>query len=345
MTGLNLALGVGLLVANGFFVAVEFALIASRRGALEARAEEGDRRAKRALGFASNLNLQLAGSQLGITMASLGLGAVAEPAIAGLLESGLEQLGELPEGLVNGIAFAVALTIVVFAHMVIGEMVPKNIAIAAPERTLLALSGLNRAYVGVFGPVIRVLNALANGVTRLLGVEPRDERAISHTADELARLLAESREEGILDDTAHDLMAGVLDLGGREVGEIMVPPDRVVSIRQSATVAQAEAAIVESGVTRLLVGDLARDGAIGFVHAKDLLTVPATARDRPIPLSRIRRVLECDPSWPLDTLLVRMRRARVHVAAVVDSRRRFLGLVTLEDVLESVVGDIVDETD
>ena len=345
MTGWLLLAAVGLLIANGFFVAVEFALIASRRGALEAQAEQGDRRARRALGFASDLNLQLAGSQLGITMASLGLGAVAEPSIAVLLEGLLEDVADLPEGVVEGVAFAVALTVVVFAHMVVGEMVPKNIAITAPERTLLALSGLNRAYVALFGPAIRVLNALANGATRLLGVEPRDERAIAHTADELARLLSESREDGILDDTAHDLMAGALDLGGREVGEIMVPPDRVVSIRQTATVAEAEAAIVESGVTRLLVGNLSRDGAIGFVHAKDLLTVPAAARDRPLPLSRIRRVLECDPSWPLDTLLLRMRRNRVHVAAVVDADRRFLGLVTLEDVLESVVGDIIDETD
>jgi CBS domain containing-hemolysin-like protein len=344
VTAMLLLGAVLLLVANGFFVAVEFALIASRRGALEARAAEGDRRARRALTFADDLNLQLAGSQLGITMASLGLGAVAEPALANIFEDLLDRIGDVPEGVVHGVGFAVALTIVVFLHMVVGEMIPKNIAITAPERTLLALSVPNRAYMAVFGPLIRVLNALANGATRLLGIEPRDERAIAHTADELAHLLAESRQEGILDDTAHDLMAGALDLGGRVVGEIMVPPDRVVAVPRTATVAEAEAAIVESGVTRLLVRDPAGD-VVGFVHAKDLLTIPAAARDRPVPLAAIRRVLVVLPDVNLDRALITMRRARIHAAAVVDGDRRFLGLVTLEDVLESVVGEIRDETD
>ena len=344
MTAWLLLGAVGLLVANGFFVAVEFALIASRRSALEPLAEQGDRRARRALGFATDLNLQLAGSQLGITMASLGLGAVAEPALAGLLEGVLEDVVDLPEGLVHGIGFVLALTVVVFAHMVVGEMIPKNVAITAPERTLLSLSGLNRIYMLLFGPAIRVLNALSNGTTRALGVEPRDERAIAHTADELARLLADSREEGILDDTAHDLMAGALDLGGSEVGSIMVPADRVIALARTATVAEAERAIVASGVTRLLVRDEAGE-VTGFVHAKDLLTLPAAARDRPLPMARIRRVLVLDRSLPLDTVLVTMRRSRVHMASVVDEDRRFLGLVSLEDVLESVVGDIIDETD
>jgi len=346
VTGWLLAAAVGLLVANGFFVAVEFALIASRRAALEPLAAGGDRRARRALGFADHLNLQLAGSQLGITMASLGLGAVAEPALASLIESGIELVGDVPEGFLHAIGFGLALTIVVFAHMVIGEMVPKNIAITAPERTLLGLSGLNRIYMALFGPVIRVLNALANGTMRLVGVEPEDERVTAHTADELARLLAESREGGILQDTAHDLLAGALDLGGKEVRSVMVPADRVVSVARDSTVADAEAAIVETGVTRLLVRG-AGGAIIGFVHAKDLLALPGAARHRPIPMGRIRRVLVLDTTAPLDVALVAMRRSRTHVATVVDpaAGRRFVGLATLEDVLESVVGDIRDETD
>jgi CBS domain containing-hemolysin-like protein len=346
VTGWLLAAAVALLVANGFFVAVEFALIASRRAALEPLADAGDRRARRALGFADQLNLQLAGSQLGITMASLGLGAVAEPALASIIESGIELVGDVPEGVVHAIGFGVALTIVVFAHMVVGEMVPKNIAITAPERTLLGLSGLNRIYVTLFGPVIRVLNALANGAMRLFGVEPHDERVTAHTADELARLLADSRAEGILEGTAHDLLAGALDLGGKEVASVMVPADRVVAVDRSATVAEAEAAIVDSGVTRLLV----RAGGgpiIGFVHAKDLLALPGAARDRPIPMGRIRRVLVLEATAPLDVALVTMRWSRTHVATVVDpsASRQFVGLATLEDVLESIVGDIRDETD
>jgi CBS domain containing-hemolysin-like protein len=344
VTAWFLAVAVVLLVANGFFVAVEFALIASRRAALEPLAEHGDRRARRALGFASDLNLQLAGSQLGITMASLGLGAVAEPALASVLEDALGGVVDLPDGVLHGIAFVLALTIVVFAHMVVGEMVPKNIAITAPERTLLSLSGLNRLYVALFGPIIRVLNAMSNGLTRALGVEPRDERATVHTAEELARLLAASRKEGILEDTAHDLLAGALDLGGTKVASIMVPAARVVAVDRGATVAEAEAAIVASGVTRLLVRGPAGQ-VTGFVHAKDLLTLPAAARSRPLPMSRIRRVLQLERDVGLDTALVLMRRLRTHVAAVVDAGGAFVGLATLEDVLESIVGDIVDETD
>lgn len=344
MTAWFLLASVALLVANAFFVAVEFALIASRRAALEPLAEEGDRRAARALGFAEQLNLQLAGSQLGITMASLGLGAVAEPAIASVLEGVLEDVVDLPHGAVQVIGVTVALAIVVFAHMVIGEMVPKTIAITAPERTLLALTSLNRLYVAVFGPVIRLLNALANGVMRLLGVEPRDERTTVHTAEELARMLAGSREEGILAEAAHDLLAGALDLGGTPIASITVPADEVVWLPRDATVAAAEAAIVESGVTRLLIREPG-GRVIGFVHAKDLLTLPAAARDRPVPLARIRRVLVLAEDLALDAVLVAMRRSRTHVAAVVDQTRRFVGLVTLEDVLESIVGDIVDESD
>jgi CBS domain containing-hemolysin-like protein len=344
VTVLLLLAAVGLLLANAFFVAVEFALIASRRTALEPLAEKGDRRARRALAFTSQLNLQLAGSQLGITMASLGLGAVAEPALAGLIESGIEQIGEVPEGVLHGIGFAVALSIVVFLHMVIGEMIPKNLAITAPERTLLALSGANRAYVALFRPVLRFLNLLANGATRLLGVEPRDELASVHTAEELARLLAESREGGILEDTAHDLLAGALDFGGRDLDSILVPAADVVSVPRMTTVAEAEVAVVESGNTRLLIRD-GEANPIGFVHAKDLLTVSATNRDRPLPLARIRRVLVLPHTTGLDAVLVSMRRNRTHVAVVVDEEHRFVGLATLEDVLESVVGDIVDETD
>lgn len=344
MTAWLLLVAVGLLVANAFFVAVEFALIASRRTALEPLAEHGDRRARRALGFTSDLNLQLAGSQLGITMASLGLGAVAEPAVAHLVESAVDGVVDLPSGVVHSIGFVVAVSIVVFAHMVVGEMIPKNIAISAPEKSLLLLSGLNRAYVAVFRPVLRVLNVLANAGTRALGVEPRDELAVANTAEDLARLLATSRAEGILEATAHELLAGALEFGGRDLSSILVPADQVVAVPRTATVAEAEAAVVETGVSRLLVRGF--DGeVIGFVHAKDLLTVPAEARHRPVPLARIRRVLVLDCNLALDGVLVAMRRSRTHVAAVVDADRTFLGLATLEDVLESVVGDIVDESD
>lgn len=344
MTFWLLVLTAALLLANAFYVAVEFALIASRRSALEPMAESGDRRARRALDAVGRLNFQLAGSQLGITMASLALGAVAEPTFAHLVESVLERFGDVPAGLTRGVGFVVALAIVVFLHLVIGEMVPKSIAITNPEGVLTRLSGPNRAYVTVFGPVIHLLNGLANMGMRLMGVQPGDQRVTVHTAEELARTLADSRQDGILGATVHDLLTGALEMGGRSLATITVGTSQVVSVRQDATVAAAEAMVVDHGVSRLLVLD-PTDRPVGFVHAKDLLAVPGAARHRPLPLARIRSVLVLLSDQRLDDVLVTMRRARTHVAAVVDSTGRWCGLATLEDVLESVVGDIIDESD
>jgi CBS domain containing-hemolysin-like protein len=339
-----LLLAVLLLVANGFFVAVEFALIASRRTKLETEAEAGSITARLAVNATRELSLQLAGAQLGITMASLGLGAVAEPAVAHLVEDAIEPFAELPSGVLHSVSFTVALTIVVFLHLVVGEMVPKNVALAAPEQTMRLLAVPNRIYVTLFGPVIRTLNALANAGVRVFGIEPRDELAMAHTADELSGMLAASREEGLIEELAHDLLSGALDFGERPVRSVMVPRERVVSVPRTATIEEAEALAVDSGISRLLVTGRDLDDIVGFVHVKDLLTVLAGARRRPIPVSRIRRVLIVTPERPLDEVLVAMRRGRAHVA-VVRASGRTLGVATLEDLVEHLVGDIRDESD
>ncbi len=340
-----LLLTVVLLVANGFFVAVEFAVIASRRAKLETLAAEGRLTARLALQANRALSLQLAGAQLGITMASLGLGAVAEPAIAHLLETGVEWLVDVPEGLLHTIAVVVALTLVTFLHMVVGEMVPKNIAIAAPERALVTLAVPNYIYMTAFRPIIVALNAISNAVVRLFGIEPRDELAAAHTLGDIAVMLAVSREEGVIEDLAHDLLSGAIDFGEKPVASVMTSRDRVVYVRRDATVAEAERIAVESGLSRLpVVGD-SLDSVIGFVHAKDLLLLGPDAQDRPVPQSRIRPMLVVPAARALDDVLVAMRRARTHVGLVVDGSGRTLGFVTLEDVLEHLVGDIRDESD
>jgi CBS domain containing-hemolysin-like protein len=319
--------------------------MASRRTALEAMAEQGSARARVALASMRHLNLQLAGAQLGITMASLLLGYVAEPAVSSLIEDGIEVFGEVPSGLLHTIGFVVALTIVSFLHMVIGEMVPKNIAIAEPERTLLALAVPNRIYVVVFGPLLKLLNGLSNAGVRLFGVEPRDELATSASAQELWAMLGESRAEGLMDDVAHQLLTGSLRLRAREVTTVMVPREHLVWLHRAATPADAEEASVRSGHSRLLVAGDGVDDILGFLHVKDLLTIPADARGRPIPLRLVRRMVVLGPGTLLDDALLAMQRARLHLGVVVDETGATLGLVTLEDVIEALVGDIRDESD
>ena len=335
-----------LLAANAFFVAVEFALVASRRTKLESMADDGHAGARRALGSIRDLSLQLTGAQLGITIASLLLGFVAEPTIAHGLESLLHDVVELPESVTTTIGFVVALSIVVFFHMVLGEMVPKNIAIAGPEKTLLALDLPNRAYLWLFRPVLFVLNKLANGAVRLLGVEPADEVSDVHTSDELAEMISASREEGLIADVQDQLLRGALAIGEAPVGTLMVPRDRIGFVERSATATEAEAAVVRTGHSRLLVvGDGGLDDVLGFIHAKDLLTIPEAVRDRALPLGRIRRIPIVRSNVVVDDALYALQRARVHLAVVADDAGRTVGLVSLEDMLEELVGDIIDESD
>jgi CBS domain containing-hemolysin-like protein len=339
-----LLLAVLLLILNGVFVANEFSLVASRPTRLETLAKQGDTRARFALQSARDLPLQLASSQLGITMCSLGLGAVAEPSVVQAIEHLLSPFS-VPDGVSQVLGVVVGLGIVVFLHMVFGEVVPRYLALADPERMLLRLSIFNRVYVTLFRPIIRVVQALGNAGTRALGVEPREELISAHTSEEIGRMLAASHEEGLIEETAHDLLSGALDFGERPVRGVMLPPDEITWVTRRTSVAEAEEQVVASGHSRLLVTGRDLDDIVGFVHAKDLLTVPPEARDRPLPLARIRRVLVLPADQPLDEVLVAMRRSRTHLGVVVDDQRHVQGLATLEDVLEVLVGEIRDESD
>ncbi|MGH2735165.1 MAG: CNNM domain-containing protein [Actinomycetota bacterium] len=207
MNWVSLLVSLVLLIANGFFVGAEFALTAARRTKLEQLHQEGNRRAKVALRSIRELSLMLAGAQLGITMASLGLGYIAEPAVAHGIEGLLDGFIELPSGASHTIALVVALSIVVFFHMVVGEMAPKNIAIAEPERSALWLAVPFRLYVLAFRPFIHALNAMANGTLRLLRVEPVDELTNIHTTEELGALVQASARGGMIGGFERRLLA------------------------------------------------------------------------------------------------------------------------------------------
>jgi CBS domain containing-hemolysin-like protein len=339
------ALTIVLVVINGFFVALEFALVGSRRAKLESMASDGNRRARTALAASSDLTMQMAGAQLGVTMASLGIGSVGEPAVAHLIESVVGELVDIPDGALRAIGLIFGLGIVVFLHMVIGEVVPKNLALAGPERALSWLAPLSRGYLKLFRPVALLLQAMANAGVRLFHVVPRDELTSAHTAEELTVMLAESHEGGYIEEFAHDLMAGVLDFGDRTVASVMVERDDIVTVNRSATVAEVEAVVVRTGHSRLPVTDGNVDHVLGFVHSKDLLSLAPADYARALPLRLVRRMLVVPRDRALDDLLLSMRRARIHFAVVVESDRTTAGVVTLEDLLEELVGEIVDESD
>jgi CBS domain containing-hemolysin-like protein len=338
-----LVFSVLILAVNGMFVAAEFSFIAAGKARMELLAED-DARARAAVRSMRELSFLLSACQLGITVASLLLGYLAEPALARLFEGPLHDLG-LPSATAHTVAFVVALTIVVFLHMVVGEMVPKNIAIAEPERTSLWLALPMAAFTTVFRPVVRLLNVLANGGLRLLRVEPVDELSEARTGEEITAMLAASRREGLLAEAEHRLMAGALGLPVRDVATVGVSRDRIVAVPAGATAEQVERVALESGHSRIVVFGSDLDEVLGFVHAKDLLGIADDARRRPLRPGLVRRMLVVPGDRKLVDLLLAMRRARVHVALVHDRDGRTTGIATLEDVLEALVGDIRDEHD
>ncbi len=342
---LPLVIAILLLLANGFFVGAEFGLIAARRSKIEQLAEGGDRKAKLALRSVRELSFMLAGAQLGITMASLGLGAIAEPAVARLIEAGLHNAVELPPDVLHTVSFVIALTIVVFLHMVVGEIAPKNIAIAKPEGTALWVAAPFRLYTSLFRPFIHLLNAVSNAGVRLVGVEPKDEARSVHTSDEIGLMIAESHRGGAIDKFEHRLLEGAIQFSERDAASVMVPRTDLVAVPLDVTHEELERVIVESGHSRIPVYAEDLDHVVGFFHAKDLLKVRNDEWDRPLARRLIRQMLVVPESRQLHPLLLDMRRQRRHFALVIEEHGGTAGIVTLEDLLEELVGEIQDEYD
>lgn len=340
-TGWSLTTAALLIILNGFFVAYEFAMIAAKKSAFEAAAEEGRRISRAAIDAMSDLSMQLAGAQLGITIATLGLGYVGEPVLAGVFEDLLGQ--QLSEEVTTIASFVVALFIVSFLHLVFGEMVPKNIAIAAPEATVRWLVLPAKLYVGLFGPIILLLNTLANAGCRLVGVEPRDELTSSHSAAELASIFHLSSEGGGIESDSAERLRGALDFAERTVGDAARPLDQTPTIRRGDTFAVAEQTIAEHGVTRLPVRSITRGVTriIGYVHAKDLL-VPWSERTQPVPDSLRRDMVVVRPTQTLVQVLRMLKQQRLQMALVAETSGP-VGVISVEEIIEALTRQTMDE--
>lgn len=333
-----------LLALNAFFVGAEFALISARRSQIEPLAQSGSRMARTTLRAMEHVSLMMAGAQLGITVCSLLLGAVSEPAIAHLIEPGFHALG-LPDGLLHPVAFVVALTAVVALHVVLGEMVPKNLAIAGPDRAALILGPPMFGIVTLLRPVIVVLNAMANGLLRLIRVEPKDEVTSTFTREEVAALVEESHGEGLLAEHEYDRLAGALGFTEKTVAGVTMRPETLATVERGSSGADVEALCAATGFSRFPVVDTGPDGTIefvGYLHIKDVLEPDEARRQRPIADRWVRPLAAVREDTLLHDALEILQRRGAHMARVVDTSGATIGIAALEDVIEELVGEIRD---
>lgn len=342
--GWALALAVLLLALNGFFVAAEFALVASKRYRLEQAAGTGSRAARAALAGSRELSLMLAGAQLGITVCTLGLGALAEPAIERLVAPLLHAVG-LSASTGHVIALVLALAVVTFLHLVVGEMAPKSWAITDPERSALLLALPFRAFARVSRPVLAALNWLANGTLRLVRVQPQDQLAQVHGPGELRMLLEQSREHGLLEAEQHLMLTSMLELQGTSLADVMEPLERMVVVRPRDTAERIEQVSRDSGRSRLPVVD-GQGRVTGVVHVRE--AVRATTAGRRTTAERLMAAPFALPVTATVTEAVaamRSRQAQLAMVTGAGGTARPVGFVALEDLLEEVIGEFDDETD
>ncbi|WP_432548775.1 hemolysin family protein [Kineococcus sp. SYSU DK004] len=333
-----MVVAVVLLAGNAFFVGAEFSLVSARRSAVEARAAEGRRSARTTLRAMEEVSLMMACAQLGITLCSLGLGAIGEPAVAHQLEPVFAAVG-LPDAAVYPVSFAIALLLVVFLHVVLGEMVPKNIALAGPDRVALVLTPALVVCAKVLHPVIWSMNQVANLVLRAVGVQPKDEVTSAFTRDEVSGLVAESRREGLLAHGEEALALGALTFADRTAAAVELPIATVATVPEDVRVADVEDVARRTGFSRFPVR--AADGSLtGYVHVKDVLTADDAARAAHVPSRYLRPLATVRPGDPLRTVLRRMQRTGAHLARVVGEDGALRGIVALEDVLEELVGEV-----
>ncbi|MGV9231940.1 hemolysin family protein [Streptomyces nigra] len=334
MTAVQLFIGLLTLVVNAFFVGAEFALISVRRSQIEPYAEQGDRRAKSVMWGLRHVSALLAAAQLGITLCTLVLGIVAEPAIAHLLEPVFHAMG-VPAGAGHAVSFVIALTLATYLHMLLGEMVPKNIALAEPVRSALLLGPPLVTLSRALRPVIFTINAFANALLRLLRVETKDEVTATFSDSELAQMVRDSGEAGLIDERARERLHDALELGRRPVRDVALPLERVVYAHVGITPEELEGLSARSGFSRFPVVDSGRR-IVGYLHVKDALD--ASPRDAPFQTRDMRPIARVRESTPLDDVLTAMRGSRTHLAAVLGADGRLAGLVTMEDVLRELFG-------
>ena len=330
-----------LLLGNAFFVAAEFAVITARRAQIEPRAEAGSRPAKITIKAMEKVSLMLATTQLGVTICSLLILIIAEPSVHALLEPALLATG-MSEGAVAGVAFGITLVLVSFVHVVLGEVVPKNISFSVPERAALILVPVLYGMAQVVRPIVVALNSTANGILRIFRIKPKDEANSSFTLDQVEDIVEHSTREGVLSDTSGAL-SNTFEFTEKKVRDVAVAIDKVVSFEESVTPREVEQAVAKYGFSRYpLTG--ADSEIVGYLHLKDVIDLDEDEVDDPFPSKRVRNMISLSSNMELEDALASMRRVNSHMAKVLDRGGKLRGVLFLEDILEELVGEVQDAT-
>src|SRR5262245_42611565 len=333
-----------LILANAYFVATEFALVAVRRSQIKLWVAEGRRGAFSAAIALARLDDAIAATQRGITLASLGLGWIGEPALSHLIEPLLAAVGIGSKVAVHGVSIAVAFSLITFLHVVVGELAPKALALDHPGPVALACARPLLEFGRVFRVVLWTMNGAGNALVGLLGVRPSEKQRFLHSPEELSLLVSEAREAGEIRPYAGRILANVFRISRIRVRDVMIPRERVFAIERSITPEALLDALRESAYTRIPVYDRDLDRIVGILHTKDLFHVYAE-KSVVILADAIRPAVEIRPDLPLMDALREFRRGRKHLAIVRDPGGPVLGVCTLEDILEQIVGEIEDEHD
>ncbi len=328
-----------LLIFNAFFVAAEFAIISARRSQIEPRADAGSRFAKTALWAMEHATLMLAVCQLGITVASLLILLVSEPAIHHLLSTPLGLLG-WSDQVIEIVALVVTIVIVSFLHVVLGEMVPKNFAFAVPDRAVLFFATPLVWISYVVRPITSALGAVARGLVRLFGVTPRAEAESAFTLDQVATIVEHSQREGTLQDRSGALEAA-FEFTTKRVADVAVALEDLVTLPEDASPADVESAVAKRGFSRYILVDEAGEPS-GFVHLKDVIDLDEDEYEEPIPPKRIRQLASIYAGTELEDALSAMRHRGTHIARAFDEQGATTGVLFLEDILEELVGEVDD---
>lgn len=337
---LGLLIAIVALLANAFFVCAEFGLVSARRSNVEIEAKRGSKFAKTTLKGMEKISIMLAGAQLGVTVSSLMLGAVSEPAIAYLLTPVLEFLS-VDSSLLHPISLIIALAITVFFHVVIGEMVPKNLALSSPTRIAILFTPPLMMFVKLTRPVVFSLNQIANFFLRLMKITPKQEIDSSFDRDELAGFVQESYREGLLSSEEEHMLSGVLNIENFKVKDVIISIEDIQAITRHSTNAQIEKVCAETGFSRFPVTD-GRGIYVGYVHIKDIIDLSIKDYYSVISKENIRPLLSIPANTNLRKALSTMQTKGVHFAQIIDSKNKTVGFVALEDILEKIIGTIKD---